>query len=96
MAFKLPDDIVDALLDKLSSDDDFRNQFQADPKSALASLGFAPAAKAGANETGAWSCCQVSELASKESIRKSRQSLREQLTSGSAAYNPISLNASTR
>jgi putative modified peptide len=93
MAFKLPDDIVTALLDKLSSDDDFRGKFQADPKSALASLGFKPAAAAGPNDKGAWSCCQVSALASKESIKASRAALHEQLTSGSAAFNPISLSA---
>lgn len=93
MAFKLSDQIADTLLDKLSSDDEFRALFQKNARKALASLGFEPAAKAGPDEKGLWACCAVEQLASKEAIAKSRKELREQFTSGAAIYNPISLKA---
>ena len=43
---KLSDDTADRLLDLLSTDDDFRAKFQQDPRSALASIGHAPASDA--------------------------------------------------
>jgi putative modified peptide len=94
MSFKLSEGLVDQLLDKLGSDDAFRSQFQSDPRAAMASLGFAPAAdsKVGARE-GLWACCSVSALASKEQIRGSRQALRSQLLSAQASLNPIHLEA---
>jgi putative modified peptide len=93
MPFKPSEKIVDALLDKLSSDDAFRSQFQADPRAALASLGHEDAAKAGPDDKGIWACCRVKELASKEAIRSARAALREQLLSDQATFNPISLSA---
>ena len=93
MSFKLSEETVNALLDKLSSDDDFRAKFQSDPRAALASLGHKPALSAGADAKGAWTCMSVKELASKDAIRKSRDALRTQLTSDNAAFNPISLSA---
>jgi putative modified peptide len=90
MPFKLSEDTVDTLLDKLSSDDDFRATFSKDPRAALASVGHKPSADTSVAE-GAWMCMGVSQLASKEAIKASRDALRQQLLSAKAGYNPISL-----
>lgn len=91
MPFKLSETTVDTLLDKLSSDDDFRKQFQANPRKALAALGHQPAAKAKDADSGLWSCLQTTQLASKESIKASREVLRKQLLSSQSTYNPVNL-----
>ena len=93
MPFKLSEETVNTLLDKLSTDDDFRKRFQANPRAALASVGHKAAASAGADEKGIWACCNVKELASKEAIKASRDALRTQLLAESATFNPISLSA---
>lgn len=61
--------LVDALLDRLSSDDVFRELFATDPHKALAELGYRHPAE----------CMKVTKLASKDEIRKARDELREQL-----------------
>jgi len=81
MPNKISPKTVDALLDKLSRDDDFRTRFQADPRAALASLGDEDALNAAPGATGAWACCAVTKLASKEAIAASRAELTKQLTS---------------
>jgi putative modified peptide len=83
MSFNLPEPIVDELLDKLGHDDDFRIRFTADPRAALAQLGFA-AAEDAAVDRGIWNCLQVAELASKEAIRAGRVQLRSQLMARSS------------
>lgn len=95
MPFKLSEDTVDALLDKLSSDDDFRARFQKDPRQALASVGHAAARDAGV-EDGAWACMSVNQLASKEAIKASRDALRTQLLAEKAAQPPISLEVAAK
>ena len=90
MSFKLSDATVDALLDKLGSDDAFRKLFQANPRRALADVGHASAADDSV-ESGAWACMDVQQLASKEAIQASRAALREQLLSAKATYNPVTL-----
>jgi putative modified peptide len=89
MSFQLPPPIVDSLLDRLGNDDAFRDQFRADPRSALASLGFAPAADAGVTQ-GIWACMAVQELASKQAIQASREQLVRQL-SRAALFTPFVL-----
>jgi putative modified peptide len=84
--------IVDALLDKLSSDDDFRSRFKADPRAALASLGDEDARHAAPGAPGPWACCAVTELASKEAIAASRVELNKQLTS-EGLFTPFKLQA---
>lgn len=59
------------LLDKLSSDDQFRTQFQNDPASALKSLGL-PGHLA--------ECCKGKTLASKEQLAASRDAITGLLT----------------
>jgi putative modified peptide len=85
MSFQLPPTVVDSLLDRLGNDDAFRDQFRADPRSALASLGFEPAADASVKQ-GIWACLAVTELASKQAITASRELLRQQLTRAGVFY----------
>jgi putative modified peptide len=77
-SFKLPEPIIDRLLDRLGNDDAFRDFFVADTRAALASIGFEPAAD-GSVTKGLWFCLAVDHLASKEAIRGSRAALRNQL-----------------
>ncbi|KAA8919623.1 NHLP-related RiPP peptide [Xanthomonas sacchari] len=82
----LPADIADRLLELLSTDDAFRTTFQENPAAALASLGYAPAAQALANDAsppkqGAPFYCMTSQqLASKEEIAQARAELVSHLT----------------
>jgi putative modified peptide len=92
---KLSDETADKLLDRLSSDDEFRAQFVKDPRKALAAVGHAPAADEKISE-GSWSCLAVSSLASKETIRASRDELRKQLVTAKAGANPITLENARR
>jgi putative modified peptide len=92
MPNNIPPKIVDALLDKLSTDDAFRDRFQADPRAALASLGDEEARNAPPDAPGAWACCKVTKLASKEAITASRAELTKQL-SGAVMFTPFKLQA---
>lgn len=93
MPFQLSEELVDKLLDKLSSDNEFRAAFQKNPRIALAYLGHDAAAKAGSADEGAWMCMQCDELASPEAIKASRDELRKQLLTSKAVLNPIRLQA---
>lgn len=90
MSFHLPVSIVDSLLDKLGSDDEFRVTFLSDPRAALASLGFAPASDPQIAQ-GRWFCLAVDELASKEAIRQSHEEIRRQLVSQDGVFFAFSL-----
>jgi putative modified peptide len=92
MPHKISARVVDALLDKLSSDDSFRSQFEADPRAALASLGDEEARSAAPGARGAWTCITVTKLASKEHIAASRKELHHQL-SAAGVYSPFHLEA---
>jgi putative modified peptide len=78
MSFQLPETILDTLLDKLGTDDAFRSLFAADPRSALAGLGFEAAADTSI-QRGIWNCMEVNQLATKEAIRAGHDELRDQL-----------------
>ncbi len=81
--------VVNKLLDLLSTDDDFRELFQTDARAALAQVGYTePAgsdkasALAGGSPTSAASCLQLTggaSLASKESIMQERSKLEQTL-----------------
>lgn len=70
--------VVDELLDRLSSDDDFRDLFASDPRAALAEVGHV----ADANDP--LLCAQTTTLASKEEIAAARAALQEHLTDHAA------------
>jgi putative modified peptide len=93
MPFQLSEELVDKLLDKLSSDNEFRAAFQKNPRIAMAYLGHDAAAKAGENDQGAWMCMKCDKLASPEAIKASRDELRKQLLTSKAVLNPIRLQA---
>ncbi len=90
MSFQLPESIALDLLDKLGNDDDFREVFAANPRQALAQLGFAPAGDVRVTQ-GIWKCLQVSELASKQAVLASRETLLRQFTAERAGHSPITL-----
>jgi putative modified peptide len=96
MAFQLSHKTVNTLLDKLSSDDDFRTLFQKSPREALAQCGHKAAIQSNDLASGAWACCATNQLASKEVIAKSRDALRTQLLTQQARMNPITLEAAPR
>jgi putative modified peptide len=96
MPFQLSEELVDKLLDKLSSDNEFRAVFQKSPRIALAYLGHDAAAYAGDNDKGAWACMSCEKLASAATIKKSRAALRTQLLTANAKMNPITLEAAKR
>ena len=91
MSFQLSASVVNALLDRLGNDDGFRDRFCADPRDALASLGFAPAADPSVTQ-GVWACMEVQQLASKEAIRAGRDQLTKQLVAR-ALFTPFHLEA---
>jgi putative modified peptide len=90
MAFQLPSSVVNSLLDRLGSDDEFRSEFCADPRNALASLGFEPASDLSVTQ-GIWACMKIEQLASKEAIRAGRDAFAQQL-SMRAVFSPFNLD----
>lgn len=76
-------EVADALLDKLSTDDTFRAQFEKDPAAAMASIGHRPAVqKQGLTASvDPVMCCNLKDgkLADKETIKASREKLRAAL-----------------
>jgi putative modified peptide len=87
MAKNFSRDLADKLLDKLSHDDDFREQFQLDPHAALAQLGHAtPDADRGIAGTDPVVCMGSMQLASKDAIRAARADLHDQLTKSPFSY----------
>jgi putative modified peptide len=96
MSYDLSEELVDKLLDKLSSDNEFRAVFQKSPRIALAYLGHDAAAYASDTDKGAWACLHCKELASPAAIKKSRIELRKQLLGSSARMNPVTLEITKR
>lgn len=80
MAARFSPEVVDALLDKLSTDDAFRDLFQKDPREALRQVGHeTPAKSVGVAGADPVMCCQSEKLASKQEIKASRDQLRQKL-----------------
>ena len=78
----LPLAIAEKLLDRLSSDDDFRTLFLKNPRSALSFVGYAEADLLG-NRDGAWSCMNCDNLPDKKAFIESRDAFRKCLTTQS-------------
>jgi putative modified peptide len=91
MSYRLPGGIAETLLQKLATDDAFRDEFRTDSRQALASLGFEPARDPSIKE-GIWNCLRVQELASKEVIRASHALMFRSMVTQNAGHNPISLD----
>lgn len=76
-------EVADKLLEKLSSDDNFRELFQNDPRAALQLVGHeTPVEYRGISGTDPVMCANLNNgLASKEAIRAGRESMKAVLTS---------------
>jgi putative modified peptide len=79
--------VADKLLDKLSTDNEFRRLFKKDPAAALVKAGHP---KDAAALTG--KCCRVASIAPKAQIVKARNELKTMLTA-SLGMTPPQLNA---
>jgi putative modified peptide len=86
--------VAGKLLDKLSTDNEFRRLFKKDPKAALLSVGYKEPEKDGAGLSRVYDCCQVQGIAPKADIVKARDVLLQQLTAG-MSQSPIQLNVAT-
>lgn len=88
MAKNFSREVADKLLDKLSSDDQFRDLFQRNPRAALHQVGHdTPKELEGIAGSDPVMCLSSSAtLASKEQIRATRSILQEQLTSSAFHY----------
>lgn len=84
--------LADLLLELLSTDDEFRERFARDPKSALDSLRFDKSQAAMLSEAALlpapFSACSVVQLAAKEDIAAARTELKHALTQGLAYISP--------
>lgn len=90
MGNPLSEETIDALLDKLSGDDAFRDHFARNPREATRSLGTADPAVASLPEA------PIPGLASKEAFRASRAKVRKQLVEAKSPFIPITLDVSAR
>ena len=90
MAKKLSEKTIDALLDKLASDEGFRDRFKANPRAATRSLGTKDEAVESLPEA------PITDLADKEDFKKSRAVVRQKLIDSRAPFEPISLETSKR
>ena len=90
MSKKLSEKTIDALLDKLASDDEFRARFQANPRAATRTLGTNDDAVDSLPDS------PMTGLADKDAFSKSRAIMRQRLIDARAPFEPISLEASRR
>jgi putative modified peptide len=88
-------EVADQLLEKLSTDDDFRALFVKNPRAALRKLGHdTPEADRDYKGVDPVMCVAcVKTLASKEQIQAARKELQTQLTAQSFAYDMAALEA---
>ena len=89
--------VADKLLDKLSTDNEFRRLFKKDPKAALIQAGYKLPkgdAEAAARFEQLCGCVQVQNIAPKADIIKAREELSGMLTA-SLGQSPIQLNVAS-
>ena len=77
----LPAQVVDQLLDLLSTDDSFRELFERNPEAAFERLGYPPT-------PGQLECCKPGQLASKEVIENTRDTMRDRMLLGTLSQIP--------
>ena len=87
---KFPAEVAARLLDKLSSDDDFRALFLSDAREAMRSIGFETAAEhIGAPGADPIVCCEnLRQLAPKDVLAASRTRLVERLSTAPFHFQP--------
>ncbi|HEX5693461.1 MAG TPA: NHLP-related RiPP peptide [Arenimonas sp.] len=86
MSRQLSEKTVDALLEKLGSDDDFRARFMANPKAATKSLGIDDPAADDLPDA------PIPTLAPKESMKGSRSVMRSSLLASKAPFEPVNFD----
>jgi len=93
MAKNFSREFADKLLDKLSTDDNFRDHFKRDMRSALRTLGHETTkgeeSERGADPIACLSRSSSGELASKEDIKAARSLLAERLSSSPFHYDVV-------
>ena len=91
MANNFSREVADALLDKLSSDDKFRELFERNPRAALRQVGHdTPKDLEGIAGSDPVMCLSSADgLASKEKIQAARTELQAQLSGGMFHYNVV-------
>lgn len=93
MAKNFSREFADKLLDKLSTDDNFRDHFKRDMRSALRTLGHETTkgeeSKLGVDPIVCLSRSSSGELASKEDIKAARSLLAERLSSSPFHYDVV-------
>lgn len=85
--------VASKLLDKLSTDTEFRRLFKKDPQAALKQVGYREPATGTAHDSIVH-CMKVERIAPKADILKAREALVEHLMGG-LAQSPIHLNVAT-
>ncbi|MGH8025563.1 MAG: NHLP-related RiPP peptide [Pseudoxanthomonas sp.] len=86
--------VAGKLLDKLSTDNEFRRLFKKDPLSALVSVGYKPPQDDGSALRSIQNCCRVDRIAPKADIVKTRGAMLELLMAG-MMQSPIHLNVAS-
>lgn len=77
----LPAQVVDQLLDLLSTDDNFRELFERNPEAAFERLGYPPT-------PGQLECCRPRKLADKATIESTRDEMRSAFMLGTMGQVP--------
>lgn len=86
--------VAGKLLDKLSTDNEFRRLFKKDPKAALSSVGYKEPKAATAGVKQVYDCCGVDSIAPKADIVKARDALLQTFVAG-LGQSPIQLNVAS-
>ncbi|HEY5972612.1 MAG TPA: NHLP-related RiPP peptide [Pseudoxanthomonas sp.] len=88
--------VAGKLLDKLSTDNEFRRLFKKDPKAALIGVGYKePLEDGNSGKRGRiYDCCTVDRIAPKADIIKAQGALLEMLMNG-LGQSPIHLNVAS-
>lgn len=79
----LPQDVSEALVTRLETDDSFRELFQRSPRRALAELGYRPALDPSVgddSEAAVWTCLHGEGLPGKDELRAMHERLTDQLS----------------
>lgn len=90
MTKRLSEQTIDALLDKLGSDDNFRDRFKANPQAATAEL------KTNDEAVASLPTQPLPALASKQAFVASRARVRKQLVESAYPFQPITLDVPER
>jgi putative modified peptide len=77
----LPAQVVDQLLELLSTDDSFRELFERNPEAAFERLGYPPT-------PGQLECCKPRKLADKDAIAATADEMRGLMLLGSLSFIP--------